>query len=194
MSCISCNKKADVSLHHLQPYCHSCFCRMIEKRVRKFIRVNKIFKKKDSICIINDHSHDFLNTEFLLKNIIKDLPVKIRILKIRIKNRQDFLKNKTVLNLLKTKTSKIIIPWTMDDEDENFLNGIFNLKQKTKTNFIKLLIAITDEESAAFAKCRSFKISKKEDKTDIKDFLNEIENKYPGSKFGLLKSSLELMK
>ncbi|MBI2128770.1 hypothetical protein HYU07_00880 [Candidatus Woesearchaeota archaeon] len=190
MKCISCKKTANVILHHLQPYCCPCFCRMIEKRVRKFVRINKVFKKGDNICIVDDGSHDFLNAQFLLKSIIKGLPVKIRILRIKIKNRQDFLKNKVLLKL--SKNTKMIIPWTMEDEDSLFLKNIFDSKAPIKSSFIKLLMIITDDESAAFAECRGFNVSKKEDKNDVKIFLNEIENKYPGSKFGLLKSSLEL--
>ncbi|MDO8740965.1 MAG: hypothetical protein Q7J54_05340 [Candidatus Woesearchaeota archaeon] len=192
MKCISCNKPATIILKHLQPYCCACFCRMIEKRVRKFVRINKIFKKGDNICIVDDSSHDFLNTQFLLKSIIKGLPVKIEVLKIRIGNRWDFLKDKKIIKL--SKNSKIIIPWTMDDEDSLFLKNVFNSKISIKSHFIKLLINITDDESAAFAKCRGFKVSKKGNKNNIKNLLNEIENKYPGSKFGLLKSSLELVK
>lgn len=194
MTCISCNKPATVILQHLQPYCCSCFCRMIEKRVRKFVRVNKIFKKNDNICIVDDCSHDFLNTQFLLKSIMKDLPVKIGILRIKLKNRRDLFNDKKALKLSKNKNAKIVVPWTMDDEDASFLKNVFDLKKQTKTQFIKLLIAITDEESAAFAKCRGFKVSEIKEKEEIRIFLNEIEKKYPGSKFGLLKSSIELMK
>ena len=76
MKCIKCSGKAEISsLKHIGPACRSCFLKIIEKRVRKELRLNSQIKKNDKILIIDNGTKESAVGEFLLKSIIKDLPV-----------------------------------------------------------------------------------------------------------------------
>src|SRR3989344_953804 len=78
-ACIKCRKiKELVSLPHIKSFCRGCFAEMIEKRIRKYVRMNKIFRKGDNILIIDELSF------FLVKSIIKELPADIFLKNIEI--------------------------------------------------------------------------------------------------------------
>ena len=77
-TCFMCGKKPETDLKHLRPLCKLCFCRTIEKRIRKYARINKIFKKNDRILVTDNLDH------YLVKSMIKDLPVKIFLKKFNI--------------------------------------------------------------------------------------------------------------
>src|SRR3989344_4178709 len=117
MKCYKCNCKAIISIPHLKPVCKRCFEGIIERRIRKYIRINKLIKKndrliiKDPICL------------YFIKKIIKS-PVKI------VK-----------------KNGKEVIPWTLDDECNSFLYNFFKPNFKIKeNNKIKLLRTVTEQE------------------------------------------------
>ena len=84
--------------------------RIIEKRVRKEIRINKLISKNDTILIIDDGSYKFKISQKLLKNIVQDMPVTIEIKKTKYILGDNF----------DSKWNKIIIPWNLDDENEYF--------------------------------------------------------------------------
>lgn len=184
--CIKCKKsKRLVNLAHIKDVCNSCFAKIIEKRIRKYIRINKIFKKNDRIFIIDDLSF------FLVKNIIKDLPVEISLKNMDIED----LSKKAVKNKLKKdKINKIVIPWTLEDEANIFLNNLFAKKNnKLNKKYIKLLISITDKEAGLFAKINKIDFKENKKNNDIKNMLDALEQKYPETKFSLLRS-IEQMK
>ena len=89
--------------------------RIIEKRVRKEIRINKLISKNDTILIIDDGSYKFKISQKLLKNIVQDMPVTIEIKKTKYILGDNF----------DSKWNKIIIPWNLDDENEYFLTSVF---------------------------------------------------------------------
>ena len=136
-------------MNHIGDLCKSCFIKIIEKRVRKHLRTEKSIKKNDKILIINNNSKEFYVGEYLLKRIIKDLPVKIDIKKSS--------KPETL-----AKYNKIIIPWSLDNEAEIALNINFNKKPKTKESkkTIKLLKCLSEEEIEMFARIKKFKYKK----------------------------------
>lgn len=178
MECIKCRRKAGISLRHMGNLCRSCFLEIVEKRVRKELRTKRLIRKNDLILMVDDGSKEFVVGGYLLKNIIKNLPVKIDIKKSS-KNTE--------------KYNKIIIPWSLDDEAEEFLDALFNKKKKQKQNkkIIKLLINLSDEEIKLFAKIKGFKY-KKRPKSKIKKMLDLLEKRYPGYKFSLLNSTKAL--
>lgn len=180
-TCIKCKKsKALVNLPHIKNLCNNCFTKIIEKRIRKYVRINKIFRKNDKILVIDDLSF------FLVKSIIKDLPAKIFLKNMGI----DDLSKSTVKNKIKKeKINKIIIPWTIEDEANLFLNNLFSKKnKKINKKFIKLLMTITDKEAGLFAKINKLNFKENKKNKDIKNMLDSIEEKYPETKFSLLKS------
>ncbi len=184
MKCIKCRGKAGISLRHIGSVCRTCFLEIIEKRVRKDFRTKKLIRKNDRILMIDNGSKEFAVGGYLLNNIIKNLPVKIT----KIKTNKTILPKKTT-----KKYDKIIIPWSLDDECEEFLNMVFNKKKRSKFSkkTIKPLMNVSDEEIELFAKIKGFKY-KKRPKSKIKKMLDLLEKRYPGYKFSLLNSTKAL--
>jgi Glu-tRNA(Gln) amidotransferase subunit E-like FAD-binding protein len=148
---------------------NSIFCRLIEKRVRRYTRMNKIFKKNDKILVTDDLD------EYFVKSITKKLPVKIY--KKQVKN----------VRLM------IIKLWTADDEINLFLKQMFYGKKIKEEKFVKLLKVITNEEAAKFAKIKGLKFKPNKQDKLVKDFIDEMTSKYPDTKHKLIKS-IELTK
>jgi hypothetical protein len=80
-----------------------------------------------------------------------------------------------------------LIPKDLDDEIEQYLDNLFNNKKTKEIKFIAFLSNISDDEIALFAKVNKIK-GKKTAKTRLGKMLDALEDRYPGSKFGLLKS------
>ena len=179
MKCKSCNKESKVHLayppHEL---CEECFLKIIEKRVRKYVRINKLFKKNDKILIINDNSKEAQVNKYILKSIIKNMPATI--------TEKETSKG--------TRVDKIIMPWNLDDEINQYLEEVMNKKkEKRNTKEIKILKPVLDSEVEIFAKIKGFKY-KKVKHQEKNPFLKGLEEKHPGTKFSLLKSSETLNK
>jgi hypothetical protein len=143
------------------------FTKVIEKRVRKYARLNRLFRKNDRILVKGSLE------KYLVPRIIQDLPCRIY-----------YQKPKNV------RIDKIVVPWTLDDEINLFLKQYFTGK-KTKQNpkQIKLLKPITDKEAARFAKAKklSFKPNKKD--REIQKFINKMTEHYSDTKYKLYKST-----
>lgn len=180
MKCIKCNKPSTLNLKHIGVLCRNCFLKVIEKRVRKCLRTQNPIKKNDKILVINNESKEFAVGDYLLNSILKGLPVEITIKKSKTLN----LPAKTT-----GKYNKIIIPWSLDDEDAEFIGFLFDKNPKTRFSkkSIKLLKNISEDEIILFAKIKRFKYKEKK-KSGIKKMLDNVENKYPGYKFSLLNS------
>ncbi len=164
MKCYLCSKTAKIQQQKGRAVCDECFCRLIEKRIRKYTRLNKIFRPKDRILVIGD-----LN-KYFAKSITKNLPIKI------------FYKKNQKIN-------KTVIIWTADDEANLFLEELFlgkKIKQDKKQ--IKLLRVITDKEAKLFAKIKKLKFKENKKNKDIQRFIDELEKKDPGTKHRLLKN------
>lgn len=180
MDCIKCGKKADISMKHLGgDLCSTCFAEVIEKRIRKSLREHDWLKPDDKIIIIDDGTLKAKVLIHLLKSIFKGQPFKFEIKKGAISSAEIPVKGR----------NKVIIPWNMDDEVEQYLNALFNNKKIKKTKLIKPLLNISDEEIDYFAKIKKMK-GKKKAKTTLGNMMDDLEKRYPGSKFGLLKSIL----
>jgi hypothetical protein len=141
----------------------SRFLRLIEKRVRRYTRMNKIFSKGDKIVVTDDLD------EYFVKSITSKLPVKI-------------YKRKTKGKI------KIVKLWTADDEINLFLKQIFYGKKIKQEKFVKLLKVITDKEAAKFAKLKKIKFKPNKKDKIVQDFVDEMQKKYPDTKYKLIKS------
>lgn len=171
MRCIKCKRKKQlINLASLEPLCKDCFCKVIEKRIRKKIRLNKLFKKGDRILIADELSF------FLVKKIIKDLPVKL------------------FLRKAKGKISKRVVKWTLDDELLVFLKNMFFGKKAKKPKQISILDVITDNEAIMFSKLNKIKFKPSIKDKNIANMLERLEKKYPEIRFSLSRSISELKK
>lgn len=136
------------------------FCRVIEKRIRKFVRLNEIFKKNDVILVKDDVSLYFI------KRIIRDLPVKI---------------------VKSGKADKIIGVWTADDEINNFFLGVIGKRKELSGKFVKMFVSVTDDELEKYCKGKVKFVRNKKDPS-VQGFVDEISLKFPDSKHKLIKS------
>ena len=178
MKCIKCSKTASIDMKHLGgSLCSKCFAEVIEKRVRKSLRQHDWLKPKDKVLVIDDNSLKSKASIYLLKSIFKGQPFNLSFKKGSIKSADKLAKG----------YDKAIIPWNMDDEVEQHLDALFNNKKIKKTRFIKLLSNVSDEEIDYFARINKIK-GRKKAKTGLGKKIDALENRYPGSKFGLQKS------
>ena len=177
--CKKCNKNKTK-----HTYCRKCFLHIIEKRIRKNIRINIGFKKDDKILVM----------EPICKYIINKFSKIIEIhyiskSKFKIKNwNENVYKNKLLLEFIKkNKIKYTFIPQTIDEKIHPYLNSLFKgEKLKTILNNKKiypLFNKITSEELLRFCNYRKIKYLQK--KSKINEFLNNLENKYPGTKFSI---------
>ena len=161
------------------------FCEIIEKRIRKNIRLRYPFSKNDCILAADDL------TAYLLNKILKDMPAKVYSRKTNI---EQLLKKdkKTSEFIKKNRINKIVIPWTADDECCIFLKSVFSNKPKKKIPYVKFLLTATDDEIGKFAKINRipWKPNKKDRK--ILQFIEELNKLYPQTKFSLLKSAIRI--
>ena len=169
MKCFSCNKKAEIKLSYTdRQYCNSCFLRLIESRVRKELRKDKIIKAKETLFIINDRSKEYYITKYFLKRIFGN-----------------YLSVKDLKDKGRTTNNKIIIPWNMDRELSARLREYFSNKAPNiRKNQVYLLKCVIDEELMIVA--RILGITGKKEPYD--EFIEKIEKKYPGIKFSLYQS------
>jgi hypothetical protein len=177
MECVKCGKKAVSGYLRL---CRACFLEVIEKRVRKEFRMKELVKKNDSVLILDDGTYDSKNMLYLTKKIIGKMPVFIKIKK------GNYVPGKKI-----NFKGKIMVPWNLDDEAAFFLRCFFEKKKIENIgnygNIIKPLAVITDDESRQFSRIMKFDFKDKK-KGKVNDFLDSMEKRYPGTKFGIARS------
>jgi len=181
MKCSTCSRKAEVSLEHLGNLCRDCFLRVIEKRIRKNARINKLFRKNDRIIVFDSLSF------YIVNKIVKDLPKKLFFYK-KYGDINQLNDPSIVRYTQRNKISNVVVPWTLDDEINCFLERIF-LNKKNKVSYTKLFKCITEEELEHFCKFNNLKYIKNKKNKDIIDFIDKTDKRYAGTKFKLLKSS-----
>lgn len=175
MKCHKC-KKSGVARSDEKYFCKNHFVNLVEKRVRKEIRVNKLINKNDKVLIVDDGTDKAAVTKYLIEKIIRDPTVKIKT-----------GAQKRVLDF-----DKIIIPWNLDDEAISYLKSMFEQKEHKflhQKNVIKPLVGITNEEVSSFAKLKGLKyMGGKVFEKDIQLMIDNMEEKYAGTKFSILKT------
>jgi len=150
---------------YYQSLCRSCFKDIITRKVRKEIRLHSPLKKNEVLLVKDEIARHFLEQI--------SMPIKI---------------------VKKGKHDREVIPWTMDDEDEEFLECMFTgKKQKDKKSHIKLFRLITEQELDMYARLIKIKYTIPK-QSDMKIHLNTLTKRYPQTKHSLLRSSLEMRK
>jgi hypothetical protein len=136
------------------------FCRTIEKRIRKYTRINKLFKKGDRILVKDDVSEHFV------RKIINELPVKI---------------------VKKGKADKIAESWTADDEINDFFMGVLGEGRKRDKRLVKMLLWVTDDELEKYCRINAIKFKRKEKDKAIQGLVDDITAKHPDPKHKIVK-------
>src|SRR3989338_7300928 len=171
-----------------QEHCQKCrqkayfegFCELIEKRVRKHVRLSALIKKNDVLVV----EHPLV--AYFIKSIVQDMPVTI------LKTMPDETGD--------GKTTKQVLAWTMDNELDAFLYQIFAGKDlvveaqkehEQNTQQIKLLVTLTDKEAEMFAQAKQIEpLPKKTRKYEA--LLQQLEQKHQETRYSLMKSVEEL--
>lgn len=193
MICIHCSSPATLKFTDKE-LCDRCFCKVVEKRVRKYVRINKLIAKDDRLLVIGDVCGYFV------ARIIKDLPVKIVKAKFDgelVEVFDDEKSNKSGNNKIKgmikkNKVDKVIIPWTLDHECLLFMTKLFDKgfgrdKLKQDKKHIKLFLTIDEKSLIEF--CRIKKLEYRPIKEHkLRAELDRLSEKYPEVKYSLGKS------
>jgi len=160
MKCHICSKGARIKEFENRYICDRCFSRKIEKRVRKLIRIEKLFSRGDKIVVKDPIC------KFLLENILKDLQVKF------------------------VSKGKVVIPNSLDDELVEFLNSMFYNKKvkKLSKKYVKILKVVKDDELKEFARINKLKFKPLRKDKKIMHLLDVLDLKYPNAKFNLFKN------
>ncbi|AJF61308.1 hypothetical protein QT06_C0001G0468 [archaeon GW2011_AR15] len=188
MKCVKCGKPSTVHVQNLDT-CGSCFQKIIEKRVRKEVRTAGLIEKNDKILVIDDGSASGKVSGYLLKKIIKGMPVQIEI------KQKEFEPGMEI----KGDYNKVVVPWNADLEDEYFLSCVMQNREAeflghyttSSKTYVKLLLPVLSSEAEQLAKIRNFSYTEKKDKSPIREMMDKLEEEYPEAKFSLLKSSRE---
>lgn len=192
MKCLKCKKPATQQYvdKHL---CNSCYTALIEKRVRKHIRLESKIKKNTTILALDEVSKYFLDR-------IISMPVKIikrnsSSFSVKKMDENLFSSSKIKEFIKEKKINTVVIPWTLDDEAEGFLEQVMisNKSKKTPDKFLKLFKTISRKDIKQFCKIRKVNF-KSQKETQISKLLDTMEKKYPGTKNSVLKSSEQIRK
>ena len=154
-------------------FCDKCFPKVIERRVRRYTRLNKLFKKGDVLFV------EGRIAKFFIPRILEGLPVKIV--------------------HSKSKAKKIVTDDTADSLIEEFLSELVFKKRKLKKYRkrekqvrIPLLVPITDKEARRFARLKRIKYIPPKRNKQIGSLLAELEHSTPDIRYKLLRTIKKL--
>jgi len=179
MNCFKCRKKAIPDVEYAgNHYCDRHFLELMDKRIRKNLRVNRLLDVKEEYVLIDDSSSEAKLTEYFLKEIFKGY-LKMKISKKPLKNR------------------KLILPTNLDEQVILFLDVFLKNEKRTgnemnaaeKTKIFPLEVLMQKEVELL---CRILKIKFKP--RVKKDILADLEKRYPGTKFSAFQSRMNLAK
>ncbi|MBW2988461.1 hypothetical protein KY318_03035, partial [Candidatus Woesearchaeota archaeon] len=83
MLCPGCKKReAKVKLSCMpRALCPECFCRNIERRIRKQLRLDGGLSKHDTLVVVDDGSYEARVAKHVLEGLRKDFPFELKIVK-----------------------------------------------------------------------------------------------------------------
>lgn len=177
MGCYLCGGRAYIKQQKNRYICNRCFCRLFEKRIRRYTRLKKVFQPGDRILVIGDVNR------YLAERIVGRLPVKLF---FRARLSKEFVK--------KNGINKILIEWSLDDGANEFLLGLFRGKKVRKLGkgHVKLLKVVTDKEIELFAKLEKLRFKPNKKDPFVQKLLDELQKKHPSIRYTLLKNIEEL--
>jgi hypothetical protein len=185
MKCQQCKKLEALGIP--RNVCKSCLGKLVARSVKRSLKINSIIRKKEKVAFVDDGRAESKFLKQLLLKIINKYPMRIV-----------FVKANTAKGLasLAKNYDKIIVSYCLEDSLNEFLTWLFLGKSKAEggrllkseargsTVIIPLRKFTQQEISILTGKKQRPKLSGNPLK-----FLEGIEEKYPGSKFALLKSA-----
>ena len=187
MNCYKCKKEAEQKIGD-KDLCSSCFMRLAEKRIRKCLRDAGI-KKGDKILVLEPITEHFI--EKILTMPFEKVSKKLE--DFGIKKLSDVYSNSKLKDYIEKEiVNTVIIPWTKDHEIEQILGNL--LQNETKLideRFVKIFKTLTQKNVIEISK--KIKIKYKQEKFSAAlNKIEELEEKYPGTKDSMLKSGDKL--
>jgi hypothetical protein len=175
MKCVSCQKKG-IYKTTTGSFCARCYTRMLEKRVRKHIRLHKLINPKIKLLCLDEISYYFVNS--IYKNARIDVH-KIEKVPSRINPNTLFL-----------------LPESLDDYVCARLYAQLHGQKspKRKSHHISILSVLTDKELTYFAEIKGLTFMPQKKDSDVYGFIMAMTYKYPESLYALYNSFLELEK
>lgn len=178
VKCSKCGKPAIITISYLgESYCEDCFSEYFEKKVLATLRGN-----------LPSHGQVGFDTTALggevIMHIVKPYALKARNECIEI----------TAITTEKLRNLDLILTGeTLDDLNADTLAYLMGLKDRLEeTNSIKPLAKCTDEEVRTYAKIKGIKFHKVKHPGKlaklIREELDKLEKKHPGTKLSLLKT------
>jgi hypothetical protein len=193
--CQQCNRPAKNKLtdRHL---CDRCFLELAMRKLRRNLREYDL-EKGQKITFLDEQDRQVF-TELI------QTPLKLKITKYkRLQTEEDIQQY-----LKKNPKESIALPSTLDDEDESFLEEIFNHKKNTKDTqekdkkkkttknqetdtkrTIRLYRPLTRSETNTYLKIKHIKKHLKQ--TELGQILEKFESRYPGTKTSIAQSAKE---
>jgi hypothetical protein len=189
MKCSKCKKEAIPGVEYAgNNYCNFHFMELIEKRVRKNLRVRELIDINKEYFLVDDGSSEAKITEYFLNKIFKGY------LKLKI--------GKTPKSI--GKETNLILSTNLDEQALIFLNSFLknqNIKKnKVKEDKIKKkelqevmpLEVLLQREIKLI--CEIVNVKFKPRIKENKNILDELEKRHPGTKFSVFQSKMNLLK
>jgi hypothetical protein len=167
-----CKKPADTDFTHLGPLCKDCFRDVIERRCRKAAKDAGWLNKGQKVHVFADATLQGKALDVLFKQVFKDLPLS---------------------HVPADQAEVFIIGKTADDEAEDFLQQLFSGKVEEKPHALNLFSLLTTAELERYCELHGI-VGEKRAPSALREQLNALDKRYPGTFFGLQKSQDSLRK
>lgn len=162
-----------------QPFCKECFLNVIEKRIRKFIRINKLFSVHQKIGVLDDGSNGAAITRYVLDKLSLKMPIEL-------------IYRKRLTSKTLSKVDRFVFPITTEDYVDSFLEHLYldDVENFFEEEFLSIVLNVTEKECFYFVRYLELK-----EKPNMQVHeLDTFDKPYPETKFATLNSIKELKK
>jgi hypothetical protein len=192
MACIKCKRnRVGIRFAHLPgEVCAECFAEIVEKRVRRDVRIGRLFSDAKKILVLDEGSENAAVCSYFVKALNEYSDVEFISKKISSLSK---LSGKEIAGLCrKLKADRVVLPWNGSQESEFLLKSMI-LKggyEKEDKRVIKLLKHLSQREVEMFAKINGLRYKARSGHydADIGSFLDKLEKESPDIRFALVKS------
>ena len=170
MTCIKCARQEITTIKPIGNVCASCFCEIIEKRVRKELREFDWVKKGERVLLVNDGSQQAAVGIAIFRRILGSVPVDIK-----------------EAHSIDYSFDRVVVPWSADEEVERRLQRVFEGKKEVEdVKVVHLMRTVMRDEIALYASVRGLQgVPRK--RSEFGAVLDRFDSRYPGMKLSLLR-------
>jgi tRNA(Ile)-lysidine synthase TilS/MesJ len=162
----ACGQPAVTDFSHLGPLCKACFVEVIERRARKAVKDFGWLQKGQEVHAVEDASAQGKAAAALFRRVIKGLPVE---------------------HVPADQAEVLVVGKTADDEAEGFLNQLFAGRLEQKSTVLNVLANISTAEIEKYCELQDI-AGEPMQKSALRQKLEGLEKRYPGTMFALQKS------